>query len=55
MITLVDLAWLLLRINKKLNLLVENAGLKDELEAMRLELKGSTEALAAAVQANQPK
>ena len=45
---------LLVAINKKLNLLVENAGMGDKLDALRQELHGPTETLKAAVEANQP-
>jgi short-subunit dehydrogenase involved in D-alanine esterification of teichoic acids len=46
---------LLVAIHKTLNLLVENAGLGDKLEALTLELRGPTDKLEAAVEANQPK
>lgn len=41
-------------IDRKLNLLVEHAGLGDKLDALREELRGPTESLEAAVEANQP-
>jgi hypothetical protein len=45
---------LLVAINRKLNLLVENAGMSDKLAALAQELRGPTDALKAAVEANQP-
>lgn len=43
--------------NQKLNLLVENAGLSDQLKEIQLaeQLRGPTDTLKAAVDANQPK
>jgi len=54
-ITLDDLAWLLIRMNKKLNMLVVAQGMEDKLNALREQLAGPTEALRQAVEANQPK
>jgi hypothetical protein len=53
-VTLDDLFWLLLTINQKINMLAENAGLGDKLEALAQQLHAPTEALRAAVEANQP-
>lgn len=53
-VTLDDLAWLLLIVDNKINMLIENAGLGDKLAALADELHGPTEALRAAVEANQP-
>jgi len=54
-ITLEDLAWLLIRMNKKLNMLVIAQGMEDKLNTLREQLAGPTEALRQAVEANQPK
>jgi len=53
-ITLEDLAWLLIRMNKKLNMLVIAQGMEDKLNTLREQLAGPTEALRQAVAANQP-
>ena len=54
-ISLEDLAWLLLRLNKKVNLLVEALGVGNKLGELADELHESTARLEAAVEANQPK
>lgn len=50
-----DVVWILYKLNKKLNILVEAAGMGDKLAALAQELRGPTERLKAAVEANQPK